>query len=168
MTWICCNLLRSHFLFCWPWWPFIVAGSQPPTIWQAPLVAKIRCMWVHLLKYDSVSWSIFEVSGGKELIVSARFLLHVGWFMFQRFWVEILIGFWFMLPYIYIFLGAANWKGSHWILVFLNGQLVKFEILIDMILQSFHWSMVFRSILQSMVRSELFHPWGASWSMSFW
>ena len=162
MIWICFNLLRSHFLFCLPWWPLIDAGSQPPAIWQAALVAKIWCMWVHLLKYGSVflkclgSFCFFEMSlkclVTKLLIVSAWFLVHVGWFMFQRFWIEILIGFWFMLPY--FLKGAANWKGSHWILRFLNNPLIKSEVLIDMILQSSHWILL---SMDSMVYGFLQH-----------
>ena len=60
-----------------------------------------------------------------------------------------------MLPY--LFLECCKLKRFS-----LEDQLIKFEVLIGMILQFSHWSMVFCSILQSMVRSELFHPWGAS------
>jgi len=102
------------------------------------------------------SFCFFEMSlkclVTKLLIVSAWFLVHVGWFMFQRFWIEILIGFWFMLPY--FLKGAANWKGSHWILRFLNNPLIKSEVLIDMILQSSHWILL---SMDSMVYGFLQH-----------
>ena len=159
-------------------------GSQSPTIWQAALVAKIWCMWVHLLKYGSVFWNvlevsvfwnIFEVSGDKAsdsfcMISGSCWLVHVSKVLD---WDSD----WFLIHGALSFLkGAANWKGSHWILKFLNDQLIKFEVLlIGFCYQWILWSMVFCSILQSMVRSELFHPvafchgfWWSCWSTSFW
>ena len=155
-----------------------------PTIWQAALVAKFWCMWVHLLKYGSVFWNVlevsvfwnvFEVSGDKAsdsfcMISGSCWLVHVSKVLdWDSDWCLIHGALSFLK-------GAANWKGSHWILKFLNDQLIKFEVLlIGFCYQWILWSMVFCSILQSMVRSELFHPvafchgfWWSCWSTSFW
>ena len=123
----------------------------------------------------SVFWNVFEVSGDKAsdsfcMISGSCWLVHVSKVLD---WDSD----WFLIHGALSFLkGAANWKGSHWILKFLNDQLVKFEVLlIGFCYQWILWSMVFCSILQSMVRSELFHPvafchgfWWSCWSTSFW
>ena len=120
-------------------------------------------------------WNVFEVSGDKAsdsfcMVSGSCWLVHVSKVLD---WDSD----WFLIHGALSFLkGAANWKGSHWILKFLNDQLIKFEVLlIGFCYQWILWSMVFCSILQSMVRSELFHPvafchgfWWSCWSTSFW
>ena len=127
------------------------------------------CIFWSMALFFEMSWKFlfFEMYlkclVKKLLIVSAWFLVHVGWFMFQRFWIEILIGLWFMLVSKSLILiskvhvsdsSAANWKGSHWILRFLNNPLIKSEVLIDMILQSSHWILL---SMDSMVYGFLQH-----------